>query len=84
MPPWLGRVELHDLRVGDASVSLAFSQNDGITGFSLLAQQGELTVTMAAPPRSGSPTYNGKAQAAPAPDAPKPKRKRSAKPSRRS
>ena len=84
MPPWRGRVELHDLRVGDASVSLAFSQNDGITGFSLLAQQGELTVTMAAPPRSGSPTYNGKAQAAPAPDAPKPKRKRSAKPSRRS
>jgi glycogen debranching enzyme len=51
MPPWLARVELHDLRVGAATVSLAFSQNDGITGFSLLGQQGELTVTMAAPPR---------------------------------
>ena len=72
MPPWLGRVELHDLRVGNASVSLAFSQNDGITGFSLLAQQGELTVTMAAPPRSGSPTFNGKAAAAPAPLDPRP------------
>jgi glycogen debranching enzyme len=54
LPPWLGRVELHGLRVGEASVSLAFSQNDGVTGFALLAQEGELTVTMAAPPRAPS------------------------------
>ena len=60
MPPWLGRIELHDLRVGDAAVSLAFSQNDGITGFSLLSQQGDLTVTMAAPPRTSSPDYDRK------------------------
>ena len=61
MPPWLGRVELHNLRVGGATVSLAFSQNDGVTGFSLLEQQGELTVTMAAPPRSGgSSALDGK------------------------
>jgi glycogen debranching enzyme len=53
MPKWLGSVELHDLRVGAASVDLAFSQRGGVTGFALLEQRGELTVTMAAPPRSG-------------------------------
>ena len=51
MPVRLGRVELHNLRVGGAKVSLAFSHSDGVTGFALLAQQGDLTVTMAAPPR---------------------------------
>jgi glycogen debranching enzyme len=48
LPGWLGRVELRNLRVGDATVGLAFTQSDGITGFSLLEQDGELTVTMAA------------------------------------
>jgi glycogen debranching enzyme len=51
MPDWLGRAELHDLRVGDATVTLAFTQGAGITGFSLLDQQGEVNVTMAAAPR---------------------------------
>jgi hypothetical protein len=31
-------------------VSLAFTQSDGVSGFSLLEQLGELTVTMAAGP----------------------------------
>jgi glycogen debranching enzyme len=48
LPSWLGRAELHGLRVGQATVSLAFTQIDGITGFSLLEQSGDLTVTMAA------------------------------------
>jgi len=50
LPSWLGRAEVHNLRVGDASAALAFTQNDGITGFSLLAQGGELAVTMTAVP----------------------------------
>jgi glycogen debranching enzyme len=50
LPEWLGRVDLRDLRIGDARVSLAFTQNNGITSFSLLGQRGELTVTMAAAP----------------------------------
>jgi glycogen debranching enzyme len=52
MPSWLHRVELHQLTVGAAEVSLAFTQSDGITGFSLLDQRDELTVTMAATPRT--------------------------------
>jgi len=48
LPAWLGRTELRHLRIGEASVGLAFTQTDGITGFSLLEQEGELTVTMAA------------------------------------
>ncbi len=51
MPAWLGRAELRGLRVGEAHVSLAFTQNAGITGFSLVEQHGKVTVTMAATPR---------------------------------
>jgi hypothetical protein len=51
LPPWLTHVELRRLRVGDATVSLAFAQRDGITGFSLLEQHGKVNVTMAAQPR---------------------------------
>jgi glycogen debranching enzyme len=51
MPEWLGRAALRNLRVGDARVGLAFSQAGGITGFSLLEQRGELTVTMSPEPR---------------------------------
>jgi glycogen debranching enzyme len=52
LPAWLTRAELARLRVGAATVDLAFTQRDGITGFSLLGQQGEINVTMAAHPRS--------------------------------
>jgi glycogen debranching enzyme len=48
LPEWLGRLALRNLRIGGARVGLAFTQSDGITGFSLLEQVGELTVTMAA------------------------------------
>lgn len=51
VPDWLGRIELHNLQVGDARVSLAFTQSGGVTGFSLLSQQGDVSVGMAATPR---------------------------------
>jgi glycogen debranching enzyme len=50
LPTWLRRIELQDLRLGAATVSLAFTQHAGITGFSLLEQHGEVAVTMAAAP----------------------------------
>jgi hypothetical protein len=39
---------VHNVRVDNAKVGLAFTQTDGITGFSLLEQEGELMLTMAA------------------------------------
>ena len=48
LPGWIKRAELHDLDVGDASVSLAFTQAADVTGFALLEQSGEITVRMAA------------------------------------
>jgi glycogen debranching enzyme len=50
LPSWLGRAELHGLRIGGATVSLGFTQSGGVSGFSLLEQLGDLTVTMAAGP----------------------------------
>jgi hypothetical protein len=52
LPAWVKRAELRGLRVGDANVSLAFTQAGDVTGFSLLEQEGRLTVTMAASPRA--------------------------------
>jgi glycogen debranching enzyme len=51
MPPWLRRAELQRLRVGGATVSLAFTRASGVTGFSLPHQEGEVTVTLAATAR---------------------------------
>jgi glycogen debranching enzyme len=51
LPPWLKRVSLRALRVGDATVSLAFTQRDEVTAFSLVDQQGDVDVTMSATPR---------------------------------
>jgi glycogen debranching enzyme len=51
MPDWLGRAELRGLKIGQATASLAFTHTDGVTGFSLLEQERELTVAMAAAPR---------------------------------
>jgi len=48
LPDWLGRVRLDGLRVGDASVTLAFDRDGPVTGFALLGQRGKLNVTMAA------------------------------------
>ncbi|MEA2214712.1 MAG: hypothetical protein QOK19_273 [Solirubrobacteraceae bacterium] len=50
LPPWIERAELRRLLVGDAEVSLAFTRADDVTGFALLDQSGELTVTMAPTP----------------------------------
>ncbi len=47
LPDWLGGVEIRNISVGGASVSLAFRQTGGGgTGFSLLEQRGEVRVTM--------------------------------------
>ena len=48
LPDWLGRIRLDGLRVGDASVTLAFERDGPVTGFALLGQRGKLSVTMAA------------------------------------
>jgi glycogen debranching enzyme len=48
LPSWVGRAELRGMYVGDACVSLAFTQAGEVTGFSLLEQSGDVTVTMAA------------------------------------
>jgi glycogen debranching enzyme len=49
LPDWLGNVELRGIRVGNATVSLAFSYSaSGATGFSLLEQHGDVRVTMSA------------------------------------
>ena len=49
LPDWLGSVELRDIRVGEARVSLAFNYSaSGATGFTLLEQHGDVRVTMSA------------------------------------
>jgi glycogen debranching enzyme len=48
LPDWLGRIRLEGLRVGDASVTLAFERDGPVTSFALLGQHGEINVTMAA------------------------------------
>ncbi|MGZ6576302.1 MAG: amylo-alpha-1,6-glucosidase, partial [Solirubrobacteraceae bacterium] len=48
LPDWLGQVRLEGLRIGDASVTLAFERDGPVTGFALLGQRGRLSVTMAA------------------------------------
>jgi glycogen debranching enzyme len=48
LPDWLGRIRLSGLRVGDATVTLAFDREGPVTGFALLEQRGKLSVTMAA------------------------------------
>jgi len=47
LPDWLESVEIRDIRVSGSRVSLAFRESgQGSTGFSLLAQQGDVRVTM--------------------------------------
>ena len=48
LPDWLGQVRLHGLRVGDATVTLAFERDGAVTAFALLGQSGKVNVTMAA------------------------------------
>jgi len=46
LPAWLQAVEIRGIRVGDSKVSLAFRHTGPSTAFSLLAQQGNVRVTM--------------------------------------
>jgi len=46
LPPWLDHVELRDIRLGDARVSLACHREGDITGFSVLKRQGGVDVVM--------------------------------------
>jgi glycogen debranching enzyme len=48
LPEWIGRIRLEGLRVGDASVTLAFERDGQVTSFALLEQRGAISVTMAA------------------------------------
>jgi glycogen debranching enzyme len=48
LPDWLGQIRLHGLRVGDATVTLAFERDGAVTAFALLGQAGKVDVTMAA------------------------------------
>jgi glycogen debranching enzyme len=46
LPPWLNTVELRNLRVGDSRITLLFRREGDITGFSLLARDGDVRVIM--------------------------------------
>ncbi|MEJ7749382.1 MAG: amylo-alpha-1,6-glucosidase, partial [Candidatus Limnocylindrales bacterium] len=46
LPPWLGRVRLNDLRVGEASVDLLFHRWRGTTSAEVLRKVGDLAVTI--------------------------------------
>ena len=46
LPPWLEHVELRDIRLGDASVSIGCYRQGSTTGFAILARQGEVDVVM--------------------------------------
>jgi glycogen debranching enzyme len=46
LPGWLNTVELHDLRVGDSTVSIVFQRRGETTGFSLLGKEGDVRVLM--------------------------------------
>jgi glycogen debranching enzyme len=46
LPPWIRRLTIHDLRVGDASVDLLFHRWRGMTAAELLSRTGDLTVSV--------------------------------------
>ena len=46
LPPWLNRVELHRLQVGESRLSLEFRREGDITAFSLLSREGNVRVVM--------------------------------------
>jgi|SRR5579875_552849 len=60
LPSWLESLQIADLRVGTAKVTLSFRRTEsGHTAFSLLDQEGELGVTMAASPSPWAPRSSG-------------------------
>jgi glycogen debranching enzyme len=46
LPPWLERVELSNLRVGNARLSLVFTREGEVTTFSLVDRRGDVRVLM--------------------------------------
>src|SRR5712691_402388 len=46
LPPWLNQVELHNLRIGQSTISLVFRREGEITAFSLLDRKGDVRVLM--------------------------------------
>ncbi len=46
LPPWLNTVELRNMRVGSARISLVFRREGDITSFSLLSREGDVRVVM--------------------------------------
>ena len=46
LPPWLNRVEIRNLRVGESVLSLEFRREAQTTGFSLLSKEGDVRVVM--------------------------------------
>ena len=48
LPDGVSRIDLHSLRVGNATVSLSFRNDRGVTGFALVEQRGSVRVTMSA------------------------------------
>ena len=46
LPPWLNRVELHGLQVGESRLSLEFRREGDITAFSMISREGGVRVVM--------------------------------------
>jgi glycogen debranching enzyme len=46
LPPWLGTVELRNMRVGDSTISLLFTREEEVTSFSMLSKDGGVRVVM--------------------------------------
>jgi glycogen debranching enzyme len=46
LPDWLGSLEIRNLRVGDASMSLAFTRSQGVTAVSLLERSGDARISI--------------------------------------
>jgi len=46
LPHWLAHVELRDIRLGQARVSIACHRQDATTGYSVLERHGDVDVVM--------------------------------------
>ncbi|HVE91135.1 MAG TPA: amylo-alpha-1,6-glucosidase [Actinomycetota bacterium] len=46
LPPWLGKVEIANMRVGSSSISLLFTRDGDVTSFSLVSKEGDVRVVM--------------------------------------
>jgi glycogen debranching enzyme len=62
LPTWLPDIVMHDLRVGDAKVTLRFWRDrDGASKWDVLHRQGELHIVRQPPPESLSATWTERA-----------------------